>query len=58
MIFTQDEDFLRLHHAQQPHAGIAYCKQGSRSIGQIVAGLVLIYEVLTAEEMVGQVEYL
>ena len=55
---TQDDDFLSLHHEQQPHAGIAHCKQGSRSIGQIVASLALIYEVLEPHEMVGRVEYL
>jgi predicted nuclease of predicted toxin-antitoxin system len=46
MLVTQDDDFLSLHHEGRPHSGIAYCKQGSRSIGQIIASLVLIYEVL------------
>jgi predicted nuclease of predicted toxin-antitoxin system len=58
VLVTQDDDFLALHHEQQPHAGIVYCKQGSRSIGQIVAGLILVYEVLEPHEMAGQVEYL
>ena len=58
VIFTEDDDFLALHHAGRPHAGIAYCKQGSRSIGQIVDGLVLIYEVLEPVEMAGRLEYL
>jgi predicted nuclease of predicted toxin-antitoxin system len=58
VIFTQDADFLRLHHEQRPHAGITYCKQGSRSIGEIVASLVLIYEVLEPDEIAGQIEYL
>ena len=58
VMVTQDDDFLSLHHEQQPHAGIAHCKQGSRSIGQIVASLALIYEVLEPHEMVGRVEYL
>lgn len=55
---TQDDDYLRLHHRQHAHAGIAYCEQGARSIGQMIAALVLIYEVLTADEMEGRVEYL
>jgi hypothetical protein len=54
---TQDGDFLGLHY-QTTHAGIAYCEQGSRSIGEIVEGLVLIYEAFSAEEMVDHVEYL
>jgi predicted nuclease of predicted toxin-antitoxin system len=55
---THDSDFLRLHQQQHQHAGIAYCQQGTRSIGQLVAGLVLIYEVLEAGEMVGRLEFL
>jgi hypothetical protein len=55
---TQDRDFLRLHRQEHPHAGIAFCEQGTRSIGQIVAGLVLIYEVLEPSEMVGRIEFL
>ena len=58
VLVTHDGDFLRLHRQQQPHAGIAYYEQGSRSIGQIVAGLVLIYEVLEPAEMAGRVEFL
>ena len=55
---THDPDFLRLHRQRQQHAGIAYCEQGTRSVGQIVAGLVLIYEVLEPGEMLGRVEFL
>ena len=36
VIFTQDDDFLRHHHAGVAHAGIVYSKQGTRSIGDIV----------------------
>lgn len=54
---TNDSDLLRLHQ-QQPHAGIAYCEQGTRTIGQIVAGLALIHQVLEPVEMAGQVEFL
>lgn len=58
VIVTHDDDFLILASLGQAHAGIAYCKQNSRSIGDVVRSLMLIYEVLTAEEMVGQIEYL
>jgi predicted nuclease of predicted toxin-antitoxin system len=58
ILFTQDDDFLRIASGNNNHPGIAYCKQGTRSIGQIVESLVLIYEVYSPEEMVGRVEYL
>ena len=57
VLATQDGDFLGLHH-RESHAGIAYCQQGSRSIGEIVAGLVLIHEAFSAERMVDHVEYI
>jgi predicted nuclease of predicted toxin-antitoxin system len=55
---THDSDLLRLHEQGTPHAGIAFCEQGSRSVGQIVRGLILIYEALDADEMASQVEFL
>ncbi len=57
VVFTQDEDFLRLHAAGVAHAGIAYAPQGT-SIGDIIRGLMLIHQLLEAEEMSGHVEYL
>jgi len=58
VIVTQDADFLRYHVQGVPHAGIAYCQKGSRSIGQMAETLRLMYEVLTPEEMENAVEYL
>ena len=58
VIFTQDRDFLELHYSGANHSGIVYCIKGSRTIGEILRGLILIYEVLTPEEMVGKLEYL
>ncbi|HEY7154781.1 MAG TPA: DUF5615 family PIN-like protein [Gemmataceae bacterium] len=57
VLFTQDEDFLRLHATGIEHAGIAYVAQGT-SIGEIIRGLMLICQVLEAEDMKGHVEYL
>ena len=57
VLVTQDSDFLRLHQ-QQRHSGIAYCAPSTRTIGQIVAGLVLIHEVLSPDDTVGQVEFI
>jgi predicted nuclease of predicted toxin-antitoxin system len=51
VIFTQDEDFLAIHASGIPHAGIAYCKKVSRSIGEMIRGLVLIWEVYGQEEV-------
>ena len=58
VIFTQDRDFLRLHAAGTHHPGIAYCGKDTRSIGAIIQGLVLIWEVLEPEEMANRVEFL
>ena len=57
VLFSQDEDFLILHQKGFRHAGIAYAPQQS-AIGDLVRGLLLIHDILTAEEMRGQVEFL
>jgi predicted nuclease of predicted toxin-antitoxin system len=57
VVFTQDEDFLRLSAAGVEHQGIVFCYQQTRSIGQIIAGLLLIWEVYEPEEMVARVEF-
>jgi uncharacterized protein with PIN domain len=57
VLFTQDDDFLRLHAADADHAGIVYTSQQT-SIGEIIYGLMLIYQVLDAEDMNGHVEFL
>ena len=58
VIFTNDQDFLRLHSQGIGHAGIAYCARGSRSLGDIIRFLSLMHDCMTAEEMQGQVEYI
>ena len=58
VIFTQDTDFLRLQQQGISHYGIAYCQQKSKSIGEIVQGLVLIWQVLEVDEMMNHLEYL
>jgi hypothetical protein len=57
VVFTQDDDFLRLHAAGTEHSGIAYAPQGT-SVGVIIRGLMLIVQVLDSEEMRQHVEYL
>lgn len=58
VIFTQDDDFLAIHQRGLEHYGIAYCHPNSRSTGEIVRGLILIWEVLEPLEMVNHVEFI
>ncbi len=57
-ILTHDADFLRIADVDKKHHGVIYCPMAARSVGEIVRGLILIYEVLEAHELAGQVEYL
>ena len=43
VIFTQDGDFLGIHGSGSPHPGIAYRPKDSRTIGQIIDSLILIF---------------
>ena len=58
VIFTQDRDFLRLHAAGEPHPGIAYCDKDTKTIGEIITMLVLIWEIYEPDEMVNRVEFI
>jgi Domain of unknown function (DUF5615) len=57
ILVTQDADFLALHASGITHAGIAYARQGT-SIGTMVNGLLLIFDVMTLPEMANWVELL
>ena len=58
VIVTHDDDFLKIASASSEHPGIAYCKQRTRSMGEIIESLILIYEIYMPAEMVGRVEFL
>jgi predicted nuclease of predicted toxin-antitoxin system len=58
VIFTQDSDFLMIHRSGEAHNGIVFCPMESRSIGQIIRGLVDVWDLLEPEEIVGRVEFL
>ncbi len=58
VIVTYDRDYLRLHRDGHAHSGIGYCAQGARTVGQLVASLALIHELLEAAEMAGRGEFL
>lgn len=57
VIFTQDADFLRLAAQGRPHAGIVYAPQAT-PVGKAIYGLMLIYQLLDAEEMTNQIEFI
>lgn len=57
VIFTQDDDYPRLHGLGVKHAGIIYCKQGSRSLGEIIQFLKLIADSLDEEDIFGCIEH-
>lgn len=42
VVFTQDDDFLRLAASAAEHAGVVYVPQQT-PIGEIIYGLILIY---------------
>ena len=56
VIFTQDDDYLRLA-ATIEHAGIIYASP-EKPLREIISGLMLIWQVLDAEEMWNHVEFL
>lgn len=59
VIVTGDADFLRLASATPAadHPGIVVCHRQSLSLREMIRGLMLIYEVLTPEEMANHIEY-
>lgn len=57
-VVTNDSDFLRLQQRGEQHCGIVYCHQRSRTIGEIISALELIWEVLEPGEMSNRVEFI
>ncbi len=58
VMVTHDDDFLIMARDTTDYPGIVYCPPNSRSIGEIIRSLILIYEVYTPEEMSGRIEYI
>ena len=58
VLFTQDHDFLRLHASGIAHRGIVYSAKDTCSIGEIIQGLVLVWEIMEPDEIVNRVEFL
>jgi hypothetical protein len=57
ILVTHDADFLRFDAAGLPHAGIAYCAQGKRTIGYLVLELTRIADA-THQDYANRVLYL
>lgn len=58
VIFTEDDDFLALAASGIQHAGLAYCRQNTRSIGHFVRMLELMWELYEPDEMRNRVEFI
>src|SRR5262245_16523887 len=58
VVFTSDEDYLALNDQGVEHAGIAYCHQQRRSIGDIIRALQLIWDILEPEDIKQRVEFI
>lgn len=58
VIFTQDTDFLRINQSNSDHSGIVYSYQGNKSVGEIIRGLILIWELLEPSDLIGKVEFI
>ncbi|MBW4517044.1 MAG: DUF5615 family PIN-like protein [Timaviella obliquedivisa GSE-PSE-MK23-08B] len=58
VIVTHDDDFPKIASTRNDHSGIAYCRKDARSMGEIVEQLILLHQVLSPDEMIGQVQYL
>jgi uncharacterized protein with PIN domain len=58
VMLTMDQDFLRRHHSDPGHPGIVFAHQFRSSIGDLIRGLVLIWELLESADMAGRIGYL
>ena len=58
VVVTFDQDYLVLDAGGVTHAGIAWCSATKYSIGELINALLLVYFVMSADEMLNHVEYL
>ncbi|ETW94528.1 MAG: hypothetical protein ETSY1_34465 [Candidatus Entotheonella factor] len=58
VLVTHDTDFFALIDAKPSHAGIVYCDKRRRSLSHVIRGLLLIWEIMTPEDMERHVEYI
>ncbi len=55
---TFDPDYLALHNAGTPHAGIAWCPATKHHLGSLIQMLILLHGVADRDAMKNRVEYL
>lgn len=58
VLVTFDQDYLALHAGGTSHAGIAWCHPTRYKVGQLIHALEILHGVLTAAEMIDNLEYL
>jgi predicted nuclease of predicted toxin-antitoxin system len=58
VIFSEDEDFLILFQHVANFPGLAYCQQNTRTVGQIIRSLKLIWEIYEPDEMRNRIEFI
>ena len=56
VLVTFDADFLALAASGHHHTGIAFCPASKYSVGDLIRGLILVYEGLEATDLEDQIE--
>ena len=54
---TKDDDFLGVQSSGIEHKGIVHVRH-NRSLGEVIRGLLLIFEVLEGNDMINHVEFI
>ena len=57
VLVTKDDDFLSIHSSGREHKGIVHVRH-NRSLGEVIRGLLLIFEVLEKKEMLNHIEFI
>jgi predicted nuclease of predicted toxin-antitoxin system len=57
VFFTHDADHLNLAAAGQAHSGIVFASR-QMPVGDSIRALILIHQVLTAEDLIGKIEFI
>ncbi len=57
VLITSDADFLRIAALHAHHPWIVFCTNRSRSMGDLIRTLILIYEVLSPLDIQDRVEF-
>ncbi len=58
VIYTNDSGFLGNQRHALDHPGIVYCHQQSRTVGEVIRSLELLWEVLEPHEIRNRVEFI